>query len=127
MNTMIIAVGSNIKPEENVRLAREAIAGSMELVAESAWIRTKPIGFTDQPDFLNCAFLVRTGMECEEAKEWLKGVEKRLGRVRTRNRYGPRTIDLDIVVWNGRVIDDDVYLRDFLKGAVQELLPELTL
>ena len=127
MNTAIIAVGSNIQPEENIRLVKEIIAKEMELLAESTWLWTKPIGFTDQPDFLNGAILVRTELRLEDLKDWLTAIEERLGRVRTKNRYGPRTMDLDIAVWNGRVLDDDVYHRDFLKSAIKELLPDLDL
>ena len=127
MNTAIIAVGSNIQPEENIRLVKEIIAKEMELLAESTWLWTKPIGFTDQPDFLNGAILVRTELRLEDLKDWLTAIEERLGRVRTKNRYGPRTMDLDIAVWNGRVLDDEVYHRDFLKSAIKELLPDLDL
>lgn len=127
MNTAIIAVGSNIQPEENIKLVKEIIAKEMELLAESTWLWTKPIGFTDQPDFLNGAILVRTELRLEDLKDWLTAIEERLGRVRTKNRYGPRTMDLDIAVWNGRVLDDDVYHRDFLKSAIKELLPDLDL
>ena len=127
MNTAIIAVGSNIQPEENIKLVKEIIAKEMELLAESTWLWTKPIGFTDQPDFLNGAILVRTELRLEDLKNRLTAIEERLGRVRTKNRYGPRTMDLDIAVWNGRVLDDDVYHRDFLKSAIKELLPDLDL
>ena len=127
MNTAIIAVDSNIQPEENIRLVKEIIAKEMELLAESTWLWTKPIGFTDQPDFLNGAILVRTELRLEDLKDWLTAIEERLGRVRTKNRYGPRTMDLDIAVWNGRVLDDEVYHRDFLKSAIKELLPDLDL
>ena len=127
MNTAIIAVGSNIQPEENIKLVKEIIAKEMELLAESTWLWTKPIGFTDQPDFLNGAILVRTELRLEDLKNRLTAIEERLGRVRTKNRYGPRTMDLDIAVWNGRVLDDEVYHRDFLKSAIKELLPDLDL
>ena len=127
MNTAIIAVGSNIQPEENIKLVKEIIAKEMELLAESTWLWTKPIGFTDKPDFLNGAILVRTELRLEDLKDWLTAIEERLGRVRTKNRYGPRTMDLDIAVWNGRVLDDEVYHRDFLKSAIKELLPDLDL
>ena len=52
-------------------------------------------------------------------------MEKDLGRVASAERFGPRTIDLDIVVWNGKVVDKDFYSRDYLKESVLELLPDL--
>jgi 2-amino-4-hydroxy-6-hydroxymethyldihydropteridine diphosphokinase len=57
----------------------------------------------------------------------LKELESKLGRVNTDNRYGPRTIDLDILVWNGEVVDEEVYEREFLRKSIKELLPDLDL
>lgn len=125
MNRAVVSVGSNIEPEKNIERARRIIAGELELVGESAFVRTRPIGFANQPDFVNGAFLIATGLERDHLRRYLKEVEKRIGRVRRPNRFGPRRIDLDIVVWNGEVVDDEYYERDFLRTACCELLPEL--
>jgi 2-amino-4-hydroxy-6-hydroxymethyldihydropteridine diphosphokinase len=77
------------------------------LVAESEWATAAPIGVVEQADFLNGAFLVETALDREAFRAYLKGVEDRLGRVREGNKYGPRTIDLDIVVWNREIVDKD--------------------
>ncbi len=124
-NQAVIGVGSNIKPEYHVRLARARIDTAHHLIKESEFVFTRPVGFSDQPDFLNGAWLVHTSMDRYTLNAWLHGVEKDLKRVRTENKFGPRTIDLDIVVWNGCIIDEDVYARPFLKKAVYELLPDL--
>ena len=58
-------------------------------------------------------------------KSWLKNLEKKLGRVRLENKNGPRTIDLDIIIWNREVVDNEVYEREFLLNSINELLPEL--
>lgn len=122
MNRAVIGIGSNIKPEENVAKAREIIAQNHQVLAVSRFIETKPIGYTDQPNFVNGAMLIETVMNRMELKQWLHEVEIQLGRVRTENKYGPRTIDLDIVVWNGEIVDQDVHERDFLRDAVVEVL-----
>jgi 2-amino-4-hydroxy-6-hydroxymethyldihydropteridine diphosphokinase len=83
------------------------------------------VGFPDQPDFVNSVILIKTENDMAAAKSLLKDIEKRLGRVRTENKSGPRNIDLDIVVWNGTVVDDDVYTRDFLRQLIIEVLPEM--
>ncbi len=127
MNRAVISVGSNIDPERNIARARERIAEQMNLLAESDFVETEPIGFADQPNFLNGVYLVETAMSREELEKWLKSVESELGRVRGGDRYGPRTIDLDVVVWNGEVVDDDVYRWNFLRKAVQQVLPSLKL
>ena len=126
MNRAVVSLGSNIDPTEHVQRARDLIAASYELVAESTLRMTKPVGFTDQADFLNGALLVETALDHKAFRVFLKDIESQLGRIHTENPHGPRTIDLDIVVWNGTVVDDDFHTRDFLREAVLEILPDLT-
>ncbi len=126
MNTVVVGVGSNISAEANIGRAKALIAEEQRLVKASTFKTTSPIGFVDQPDFLNGAFLIETEMEEHGFRGYLKDLEYRLGRVRTGDTYGPRTIDLDIIVWNGRIVNDDFYGRGFVRDAVAELLPERT-
>ena len=121
MNLVIIGAGSNINPEENVSAARRILTDEQELLKASSFVMTAPLGFSEQPDFLNGAFLVRTSMGYREFVVYLKSIEDRLGRKRTQNRNGPRTIDLDVAVWNDEVRDPDVFTRPFLRDAVQQL------
>ena len=125
MNRAVVSLGSNIDPTEHVQRARDLIAASYELVAESTLRMTKPVGFTDQADFLNGALLVETALDHKAFRVFLKDIESQLGRIHTENPHGPRTIDLDIVVWNGTVVDDDFHTRDFLREALLEILPDL--
>ncbi|MDE0355255.1 MAG: 2-amino-4-hydroxy-6-hydroxymethyldihydropteridine diphosphokinase [Deltaproteobacteria bacterium] len=127
MNQAVIGVGSNIEPELNVSRARERIAHRHVIIAESPLVETSPIGYVDQPDFTNGALLVETDLDRERLRADLKAIEAMLGRRPGTNRYGPRTIDLDIVVWNGAVIDRDFYTRDYLREAVLAVLPDLKL
>ena len=117
----IIGIGSNIDPEKNIASALFILRQEQEFVAVSSLIKTSPIGIPDQPDFLNGAAKVLTEMELADFKSYLKGVEDRLKRDRTTPKYGPRTIDLDIVKWDVEIIDPDYYSRDFLKTAVDEI------
>lgn len=125
MNKAVIGVGSNIDPEKNIKKTRSIFKKEQSLIRESSLVVTKPIGYTDQPDFINGAFLIETKLSFKELATYLKEVENRLGRIRTANKYGPRTIDLDIVVWNGMIVDDDYYKRDYLKNSVHEVLREI--
>ncbi len=125
MNRAVISFGSNIDPEIHIRKARERIGLQHRVLAESTVVKTKPIGFTKQPNFLNGTVLIETDTDFSELDKGLRQIEDQLGRVRGPNRYGPRTIDLDIVVWNGEVIDEDVRKRDFLKKGVLEVWPDL--
>jgi 2-amino-4-hydroxy-6-hydroxymethyldihydropteridine diphosphokinase len=122
MNTCVVGVGSNIQPEENIREALRILEEEQTLLSVSAMVETEPIGVTDQPAFINGAVKISTSMAQEEFSAYLKSVEDRLKRDRTKPRFGPRTIDLDVVVWNGKVVDRDYYTRQFLKNAVDEVL-----
>ena len=125
MNSAIISVGSNINPEANLKQARQILENELHIAACAQMLTTKPVGFADQPDFINTAFLILTDLEQAPLAAYLKNVEARLGRVRTGNKYGPRTIDLDIAVFNGAITDPDVFERDFLRELILELMPEL--
>lgn len=122
MNTVILGIGSNINPEVNIQKMLVILAEKCTVLSRSSLVTTKPIGIEDQPDFVNGAVKLETSLEQEELKTWLKSVEDRLGRDRSLPKFGPRPMDLDIVVWNGTIIDDDYHTRDFLKKAVDELL-----
>ena len=125
INTAVIGLGSNIDPEENIGKARDAIAGEFKIIKSSSFVETEPIGYKEQRNFINGALLIETDMDIHGLKSWLRALESDMGRERTENRDGPRTIDLDILVWNGDVVDGEVYERNFLKTFIGELLPDL--
>lgn len=122
LNTVIISIGSNIDAESNITRMLEILEKKVDVIAVSAMIKTKPIGIEDQPEFTNGAVKVTTYLDRDTLNQLLKAVEDQLGRDRTAPKFGPRTIDLDIVVWNGVIVDMDYYTRDFLKNSVDELM-----
>ena len=124
MNKAIISVGSNIDPEQNIEAAEQILRQEQEFITKSAFVKTLPQGFTAQAEFINGAFFIKTECEFQELKDYLKDVESRLGRVRTHNKNGPRTIDLDVIVFNGEVLDDDFHKYDFVRDAVLEIMEE---
>jgi 2-amino-4-hydroxy-6-hydroxymethyldihydropteridine diphosphokinase len=117
----IIGIGSNIDPEKNIASALFFLRQEHTFVSVSSLIKTSPIGIQEQPDFLNGAAKVITEMEIADFKNYLKKLEDSLLRDRTSPKFGPRTIDLDIVLWDGEILDPDYYHRDFLKTAVEEI------
>ncbi len=125
MNTVIVGIGSNIDAEKSVSAAKRMLEEKLNVLGESEFVRTKPIGPREQQDFLNGSLLVRTRLGRRQLKTLLKGVEAALGRDAGEDRYGPRKMDLDILVWNGEIVDPDVYKREFLRRSVIELCPEL--
>ena len=122
MNECIIGVGSNINAESNIKKMLDIISKELNVIKISSLVKTKPIGITNQPDFINGAIKVQTGFNKGDLDKYLKKVEDQLGRDRSEKKFGPRTIDLDIVVWNGKVVDEDYYNRDFLQKSVQEVI-----
>ncbi len=121
MNECIIGIGSNLDAETNIGKMLKILAEKVEVVSISSFLETKPVGITEQPDFLNGAVKIHTRFPLEELNRLLKAIEDELGRDRTAPKCGPRTMDLDIVVWNDKIIDPDYYTRDFLKSAVDQL------
>ena len=121
MNEVILGIGSNIDAESNIHKALDILKQEFELIKVSAFITTKPVGITDQPDFSNGAVRMKTNLDLEQLAVYLKELEDKMGRDRTGPKFGPRCIDLDIIVWNNEIIDDDYYTRDFLRKSIKEV------
>lgn len=122
MNIVIISIGSNIHPEANINEALKLLGASTDIIKTSSFIVTKPVGMINQPDFTNGAVKVSTSLSLESLTTLLKGIEAQLKRDRSQPKFGPRTIDLDIVAWNGTIVDEDYHSRDFLRKTVDELI-----
>ena len=123
----MIGLGSNINPETHLEEAVKELTSRFHVSRQSSWSRTKPLGITDQPDFLNGALLMETDLEQKALKHELQEIENRMGRDRSLPKNGPRIIDLDIVVWNKKIVDEDYYKRDFIRRGVAEILPDLNI
>lgn len=119
-NNAILSVGTNINALINVEKARKILAAEQILLDQSSFGFTKPVGFLDQPDFLNGAFYIQTQLDFDALDKYLKQVEVRLGRIKTRNKSGPRVMDLDIIVFNSKIVHKD-FRHDFVYEPVQEL------
>ena len=104
-----LSLGSNMgDPEANLAGARERLAAVAGLAIEAASPerRTPPQGVTDQPDFLNQVLRVRTTLSPWELLEACLAVERELGRVRGPVRWGPRTLDVDILAYDGLTLSE---------------------
>ena len=121
MNRALVALGSNINPEHNMREAVRRLALHCRLVAVSPVYVTAPVGNTDQPSFLNAAASIETDLAAAELKaRVLRVIEEELGRVRTEDKNAPRTIDLDIALFVGPDLDSSsgvFWSPDILKYA----------
>jgi len=105
---VFIAMGSNIDAANNLQAATQLLAEQCVLLAVSPVYETLPVGTTDQPNFLNAAALIETPLATADLKrQVLLQIEDRLGRVRVADKNAPRTIDLDIALFNSDVLDVD--------------------
>ena len=110
MTIAYVGIGSNLAdPERQIEAALTLLEAEdgIELVAVSTLRETAPVGYVDQPDFLNGAAALETSLPPQELLERLLAIEQRLGRVRDEGpRFGPRTIDLDLLLYGGETIDE---------------------
>ena len=136
MTLVYIALGSNLaSPLEQVNAAVNAIREIPEsrIVAVSSFYRTPPLGPQDQPDYLNAAVALETSLEPETLLDHTQRIELQQGRVRKAERWGPRTLDLDIMLFGDRVINSerltvphyDMKNRGFMLWPLLEIAPEL--
>jgi len=127
-----VGVGSNLGDREAT--IRAAIAALPGVVAVSTLRETEPVGVVDQPAFLNGAVVLETALPPRELLELLLAVERDLGRER-RERWGPRSIDLDLLVYGDVSVDEPgltvphprLHERRFALEPLAELDPELEL
>ena len=93
----VIALGSNIgEPKANLDLAIALLKEATDVKQISSYYITKPVGYQDQPDFLNAVCIIESELPAMELLNMLQGIEKVMGRERT-IKWGPRIIDLDII------------------------------
>ena len=137
MNTAYIALGANLgDPAATVRAAFGALANlpQTRVVHSSSLYRTAPVGITEQPEFVNAVAQLETGLAPEALLDALLDIEHRFGRVRA-ERNGPRTLDLDILLYNDLFVDlprltlphPRLHLRAFVLYPLAEVAPDLVI
>jgi 2-amino-4-hydroxy-6-hydroxymethyldihydropteridine diphosphokinase len=130
LHTAYISLGSNIHPEENLRRAIAMLRRDCRVLALSTCYETPAIGSSgavdEGPVFLNMAAQLATPLDAAALKsQVLAPIENSLGRVRGPDKYAPRTIDLDILVFDDLVTDAALWRRVFLAVPLADLLPDL--
>lgn len=109
MNNVYLSLGTNIgNREENLKKAVKLLGKQQSIAIEaiSSIYETAPVGYVDQPSFLNIALLVKTNVNPNTVLRICQSIENELGRVRD-IRWGPRVIDLDILLYNNDNIETD--------------------
>ena len=110
MSTAWLSLGSNVAPEKHLRTAVAALRERFGAVRVSPVYRTPAVGFNG-PDFLNCAAAVDTDLEPAALDAWLHALEDAHGRRRDVPRFSDRTLDIDIVLFDDRIVDGPGHLR----------------
>ena len=110
MSRAYLSLGSNLEPQANLRSAIDALRGHFETVVMSPVYRTRAVGFEGN-DFFNAAAVVETDLEPLALNEWLHALEDAHGRDRSGPRHGDRTLDIDIVLFDERVLSGPGNLR----------------
>ncbi len=136
MTHAFIAVGSNIDPEENVRKAIRLLVSRTRVLGISTAYLTEPEGRPEQPPFYNLVVEIETELPPQELKYGvLRRIEADLGRKRTEDKWAPRRIDLDLILYNDLALetedltlpDPQILHRPFLAIPLGELSPDLIL
>lgn len=137
MNRVYLALGSNLAdPLHQVQSALDALDALPDTVrvATSSLYRTPPYGPPDQPDYLNAAVALDTLLAPEALLDATQRIELEQGRVRKDERWGPRTLDLDIMLYGDRLLSSprltvphyDMRNRAFMLVPLLEIAPDIT-
>lgn len=118
-----LLLGSNIEPSSNMKKALELLRRDMNLLQVSSVWKTKAIG-SPGPDFLNTAVLAKTKLNADTLKnKVLRPLENTLGRVREKDKNAPRTIDIDIILYDGLVLDQGLFSQAHIAVPMAEIAP----
>jgi 2-amino-4-hydroxy-6-hydroxymethyldihydropteridine diphosphokinase len=131
-----VGLGANLgEREATMRAALDALdaVDGVRVVAVSSFRETDPVGFLDQPRFLNAAAAIETDLAPRELLEAMLAIERSLGRTRDGPRFGPRTIDLDLLLSGDELVDEpgltvphpQLHERAFVLEPLAELDPGL--
>ena len=132
MSRVFISIGSNLGNKiDNCRQAIKEIAEFTKIVRASSLYETEPVGKEDQPNFINAAVEIETDLSPHELLTQLHVIENNLGRVRE-EKWGPRTIDLDIIFYDNLIIKDNdliiphprAHERRFVLEPIKEIAPD---
>lgn len=119
-----LLLGSNIQPERNLALGVDLLKKKVKILRISSVWETPAEG-SPGPDFLNLALLAVTPLEANELKQFvIRPLEAQLGRVRSADKNAPRTIDLDIILYDGEQLDDNLWQYAHRAVPVAEILPD---
>ncbi len=133
LEKVYIGIGSNLGDRlKNIKGALKLLKElkSIEITAKSSVYETEPVGYKNQPEFLNCVVEIKTDLSCGRLLKVLQNIEIKLHRKKT-IKWGPRIIDLDILLYKNEVIEEktlivphrEMYKRAFVLVPLKEIAP----
>ena len=132
MHQVYISLGSNLKDKfTNIKLALYYLKSIGKIVKKSSLYKTSPVENENQPFFLNCVVKIYTNLTAYKLLSELKNIEKKLGRKKTKKRFQPRVIDLDILFYDKKIIrsknltipHEKLHKRKFVLWPLAEVAP----
>ncbi len=121
-----ISLGSNIEPAKNIQAAARMLRETCDLYALSSVWETAAVGQSG-PRFLNATAWISTLLNPDELKQTvLSRIETSLGRVRSEDKFAPRTIDLDLIVYDEKILEPALWRQNYLAVPTAELRPDLS-
>lgn len=137
-NSAFLGLGANLnEPSKQIIQAINAINAleKTTLIAQSSLYRTNPMGPQDQNDFINAVIEIKTALAPEELLNNLQTIEQQHGRVRKAERWGPRTLDIDVLTYAQQVINSarltvphyGIKERNFVLIPLFEICPSMVL
>ena len=126
-----LSLGSNINPRHNLELALKEIDEKYSLQGLSHVYETSPVGYTQQAAFWNMVIAIPTHEKPEKIRLWLAALEKKAGRKKVKKHFGPRALDVDLIIWkdltqkskNFQLPHPDIAARAFVLFPLLEINP----
>jgi 2-amino-4-hydroxy-6-hydroxymethyldihydropteridine diphosphokinase len=126
LHHLCLLLGSNIQPERNLPQAIELLDESLTILTTSSVWESAAVG-SDGPNVLNVAAMALTNLDPMELKEQvLHPIEAQLGRVRTPDKNSPRTIDIDLIIYDHQQMDENLWRYAHRAVPVGEILPDFS-
>ena len=138
MNTAYVGLGSNLyNPRQQITDALQELTAlpATRVAAHSALYQSKPVGPADQPDYVNAVAALHTALTARQLLDCLLEIEGQHGRIRDGSHWGPRTLDLDLLLYGDVQIQDEnlivphpqLHERSFVLVPLYEIAPQLVI
>lgn len=122
---VLIGLGSNIHPEHFLPAALDLLTSRTSALKRSTIWQSPAVGSAG-PDYLNAAVLIQTALPLSELQSTVLGpIEMELGRIRSEDKFSDRTIDLDVLVYRGEVVDEELWTQAHAAVPASQIYPDL--